>query len=737
MKHRFFYVTAILITISLNSGTIHAQNFWQQTNGPYGGNVYCVATDTTGTIYAGLDCGVIKQSTDYGQTWESLNPGNCASRVTSIFAESPQNIFAIIVDSIYHIAHSTNDGKQWIAADSGLLNYSYPLNPYGFYKISKSPRGMLFAATQGGLFLSTNEGNNWVASDTSLNRFPATSLAITSKGDIFIGNTEGIFLSTDNGKTWNFNEGSITGGDIYDFAIGRDSSIWAATEALGVILTTDYGSYWFGSSSSAGFGRILSITLDSNEMLFAGSDGGYGLRSSKDGGNNWNSIDSEDFWGTSVGSIITDKQENIYIATSGQGFGSIPQYSNGLLRSTDNGITWGQVGFISSYVQCFAFDSSGEQYAGAQNGVFVSSDKGNNWRQINHGLLDKDVKTLLVDNNNALYAGTDSGVYRYVNTNNSWELSGLADSAITSLTMNFNGYMYAGTSSNNFDIGDGIFISTDHGLNWVRVNDAFPEIEVGSLIVDSDGTIIAGSLYNGIWQSKDGGMSWSKINNYDINCLVKDKFGYVYAGTWNGIIRSTDNGDSWEVVNAGLGSDTLILSITADRYGAIYTGTAVPNDYGGYYVDSGMGVFKSTDKGLTWNSTGNGLPNDVITALGVDSQGYIYAGTSQNAAFRSINAVASVAQSSPTIPSALSLQQNYPNPFSPSTNISFSLPRSGYTALKIYDALGKEVSTAFSGNMNAGEYSIPWEAKDLPDGIYYYRLTSGTTTETKKLVLMK
>ncbi|HZV12331.1 MAG TPA: T9SS type A sorting domain-containing protein [Candidatus Kapabacteria bacterium] len=85
----------------------------------------------------------------------------------------------------------------------------------------------------------------------------------------------------------------------------------------------------------------------------------------------------------------------------------------------------------------------------------------------------------------------------------------------------------------------------------------------------------------------------------------------------------------------------------------------------------------------------------------------------------------------------MSLRQNYPNPFNPSTNISFSLPRSGFTSLKIYDALGKEVATAFSGNLNAGEYSIPWEANGLPDGIYYYRLTSGTTTETKKLVLMK
>ena len=83
------------------------------------------------------------------------------------------------------------------------------------------------------------------------------------------------------------------------------------------------------------------------------------------------------------------------------------------------------------------------------------------------------------------------------------------------------------------------------------------------------------------------------------------------------------------------------------------------------------------------------------------------------------------------------LLQNYPNPFNPITNISYSLPRSGYVSLIIYNILGDEVARLVDGFQQSGEYNAIWNASNVSSGIYFYRLNSGVFTETKKMVLLK
>ena len=89
------------------------------------------------------------------------------------------------------------------------------------------------------------------------------------------------------------------------------------------------------------------------------------------------------------------------------------------------------------------------------------------------------------------------------------------------------------------------------------------------------------------------------------------------------------------------------------------------------------------------------------------------------------------------LPKVYALSQNYPNPFNPSTTISFSLPRSGFTTLKIYDLMGREVTTIVSEELPAGTYSRQWNAANISSGIYFYRLQAGSFIVTKKLLLLK
>jgi hypothetical protein len=90
-----------------------------------------------------------------------------------------------------------------------------------------------------------------------------------------------------------------------------------------------------------------------------------------------------------------------------------------------------------------------------------------------------------------------------------------------------------------------------------------------------------------------------------------------------------------------------------------------------------------------------------------------------------------------TVPTEYSLDQNYPNPFNPSTTINYQLPANNHVSLKVYDILGNLVSTLVDEEMEAGYYSVNWNASQLASGIYIYRIISGTYVSTKKMILMK
>lgn len=91
----------------------------------------------------------------------------------------------------------------------------------------------------------------------------------------------------------------------------------------------------------------------------------------------------------------------------------------------------------------------------------------------------------------------------------------------------------------------------------------------------------------------------------------------------------------------------------------------------------------------------------------------------------------------PFVPTEYSLYENYPNPFNPTTEIRFALPESAPVSLVIYDVTGREVARLVDGTLAAGYHRVQWEASAMPSGLYLYRLTAGTYTETRRMILMK
>jgi hypothetical protein len=84
-----------------------------------------------------------------------------------------------------------------------------------------------------------------------------------------------------------------------------------------------------------------------------------------------------------------------------------------------------------------------------------------------------------------------------------------------------------------------------------------------------------------------------------------------------------------------------------------------------------------------------------------------------------------------------SLSQNDPNPFNQTTRIAFSLAFDGPARLEIFDAVGTRVAVLIEEAMAAGSYEAVWDASNVASGVYYYRLTSGTWSATRRMVVVK
>lgn len=83
------------------------------------------------------------------------------------------------------------------------------------------------------------------------------------------------------------------------------------------------------------------------------------------------------------------------------------------------------------------------------------------------------------------------------------------------------------------------------------------------------------------------------------------------------------------------------------------------------------------------------------------------------------------------------LTQNYPNPFNPTTNISYQIAKNSLVTLKIYDVLGKEIATLVNEELNAGNHEVSFDASGIPSGVYFYKITAGAFTDTKRMILLK
>ena len=500
-----------------------------------------------------------------------------------------------------------------------------------------------------------------------------------------------LLVATESQAQW-VQAGGLVGGDVNSL-IMIGTNLFAATDSGGIYLSTDNGTSWTSANSGLEGKTIVTFAVNGTNIFAGGSAGGNtgGVFLSTNTGTAWTALDFPNFYVHSFAMIGT----NIFAGTL---------KNNGIFLSTDNGTSWTPIAAIPSDADLYSLAAIGSNlFAGTNGGgVFLSTDNGTSWGAVNTGLINTDVFTLAaIDTNlfegNQNSNGTDpGGIYVFTNNGASWSAanSGLTSTFVTSIvaspagggTKLFAGTYYAG----------GIFLSTNSGSSWTAFNTGLTNLTVLSLTVSST-YLFAGTNGSGVWRRPLSDALPVELISFTAECFsnnVNLKWSTVTEVNNFGfeIERAINNNElgikDWKKIGFVEGSGT---SNAAKNYSFI-------------------------DKDLSAGTYSYQLKQ-------IDRGGQ----------FKYSQSV----QVEITAPSILKLSENFPNPFNPTTTISYALPTRANVSLRIFNLLGQEIATLENGQKEAGNYSVEWNALKVSSGVYFYQLDAGGLLQTKKLLLLK
>jgi len=737
MKSPFVCLLAAVIAVFTLS--LFAQGIYESI-GPEGGYIQDMVKDNQGRILAATFLGGIYRSDDDGQSWVQIYTGSDIIDVRSLAVNSSGHIFA---------------------GSDGL-----------------------------GLFRSTDDGLTWERLNNALFTRTITTLLIKSSGEIFAGTFSSLYYSSDNGQTFTLRDNGITTSSIYRIKSNSNEDLFTGTYNEGFFRSTDNGSNWIAINNGISFSGGIATGIDFNSNGDAFATVGNDIYLSTNNGDDWTDLNAP-----------TAGYSDIIISSSGPAFASATSINQalggGVFRSTDNGTNWTQLsGLPNVPLRVLIAPETTLNNPSAQSiltgsyglGTYRSPDLGDNWLHSKAGMKNTHITTMIDDASGGWWAATQfAGVYYLPPSSTSWENK--------SVGLPYDWYISLGYNENT-----GTVFTSNNFESYKYVNNAWVDLNIGATVAWGDlstGEMLAGN-YNIVRISSDDfqtntpyfldGSPITKIETTDLN--------QIYVSTRNlsgtgGVFFSEANPISFTPINNGLTSTDVIdlrelgdptsssscdqslacLDKVGNTFVYDFTNTQWSNynlngtteAKGLFDVDDGTGehtlgafniwqFFNLTELACIWVPMSAIFQSYEIHVAEQDEDGdsptgqpIVMAGTWGGGIYR-VPLVSDVEQITSDIPKEFHLEQNYPNPFNPSTTIQFSIPEQSFVKLEVFNALGEKVSTLVSEELSAGNYkyevnvgAIRQRRSDLslPSGIYYYKLSAGEFTETKKLVFLK
>ena len=510
---------------------------------------------------------LLLKSNDRGSSWESLSDTFHRSDIKglAIHPNNPNIIYARIGlytfsdcsdvdndDADYEesvskycpgIYKSTDGGESWKLLEEVTGDPSEGgvyINEYNDSEIYSVFGRETFVSKDGGIssdvFLDTKE--HPIIPDVGVEIITFGE----SESEVFMAGLQGIYRTYDNGKTWIESNTGFVGSEVVDLVTSLDGTMYATTYNLGIFKSTDGGKNWVFASFGIKnwYGMQLATHPEDADTLFTTTNGG--VYKSTNAGKSWELIggsdlcDDEDAGGNCHYHGIVVEKEAPFKVLVGSGGDQYAKEGVGLTGSEDNGESWrnSDDGFVRDvHVSKLIIDPNNNNvfYATTQGeteytdkvgdgaGVFKSTDRGNNWTQINNGLNSLETNVLAVDPNDSdvLYLGTDDdGIYKSINGGENWKKLiptasfGVGDIIVDPQNSN-NVYMgtvdYFRLSESRGVLGDfGVYKSTDGGTTWEEFNSGLNHLGVFSLELSEENRILyAGTRAGGVyWINLDG-----------------------------------------------------------------------------------------------------------------------------------------------------------------------------------------------------------------------------------------
>ncbi len=701
-KLYIFIFTFLLVT------PLYSQYGWEiQMGGSYIGSTsyrdIAFLNNSTGYL---LSLYRIKKTIDGGNSWqEYIFPDTNYSLSSFIFLDLNTG-FATGRKTV----KTTNAGVSWQLLDSSFRGYSI------FFIDGQT--GWI-GGSGGRVYKTINAGVQWDSLSTGITD-NINALCFTTPLNGYCAADWGNLLRTTNGGTnWiKYVNPALTFYSDITF-INPNTGIASGTGGT-ISRTTNAGVNWLNYYSTGG-------TANLNSMCFTDQNTGYAFGSfgtivkTTNSGLNWVVLSNTNLFST-VNASSCRAGSDIWITSD-----------SGMVHRSASGISYSLVLKQSKTFEAFSsvyfLNSQTGWTCGSNGALFMTTSGGVNWISKNAGTAPGvSLSTILFINDNTGYFcggkadSLNNGIVRKtIDGGQNWN-------TVLNDTLYFNSMSFADANTGwaGGDYG-GIKKTTDGGMSWIQFNTTLSSREMDIKFLNASTGIVCGDV---VLRTTNGGFEWTNVlytSSGSYIHFVDQNTGYLKHGNINPIMLRT--------TNAGLNWSSTLPAMVSGAFYSFYFSTVQT----GWLC--GRGMIKQTTNGCqTWQLQPNPLPLAFLYSVCFvnNNEGWVVGAS--GVIMHTRTSGIGITQISTNIPSGYLLGQNYPNPFNPVTKIRFQIPVGNgrdRSIMKIYDVIGREISTLVNEILSPGTYEVNWDASNYPSGAYFYRLSTGNFIQTKKMVVLK
>jgi photosystem II stability/assembly factor-like uncharacterized protein len=684
--------------------------------------------EMTGWIGGGTTGGRMYKTTDGGTTWTAITiPINTG--IESIYFLDSLRGWAC--GQAGEMLRTTNGGTTWQLLNSGTTEHLFAIH-------FTSPTNGFAAGNNKTVLRTTNGGTSWspisIQTSSAAMRdidFFGNNGAIIGYGPV--GATSVKLVTTNAGASWT----EVTDTTGSPFTVGYASANVVCQAGIGAVARS--------SNAGVSWQKVLDLPqYDFRRLRFLNSSVGYAIGSTQSNdGFMLKSIDAGATWERQTDPVISSGVLDMWwtSATTGAAVGT----SGKIVRTVDGGSTWSTVTSPTTQrLEAVTFYLSTGYAAGLQGTILKTTNSGATWTQLSSGSTTR-LRVLAAQFSNTVWAAGDSGR---------------------------------------------ILKSTDAGATWSPQSSGTTQPIVALYFRDTQrGWLLTNTA--ALRQTTNGGETWQSrtlpgiSSTGDIKAItfVDNNIGWV-TGRYDPCY-TTDGGTTWyaqRTPGSLRGGRGVVYFLNANRgWIAGSEGTVFRTDNGGVTPVSiqvtspngGEVLSGGTQHMITWNATNTGsghvritlrresgfaedlgtaagylgqfawsVPDTTLDSLKIRVRDELHLSVwDESDGYFSISPAVSVGE--PEAPIQFSLLQNYPNPFNPSTTFAFAIGHSASITLKVYDLLGREVTTLVNEAKEPGRHTVAWDASGVASGVYFYRIeargnaSSHVFTAVKKMVVVK